>query len=387
MEHFLRNVAAYAERRNHIESGHGNVSRLSPATRTRLLLEREVIAAARERYDPGQIEKFEQEVWWRLYWKGWLEQRPVIWRHYREAVVDLTWSERAHAVAAGESGVAIMDHFARELLETGYLHNHARMWWAAFWVHVERLPWQLGADHFLRHLLDGDAASNTLSWRWVAGLHTPGKSYLVRRSNLERYLDPALLSKHTGGLERLEDVRVCYQPWEEPPAPVRIVNSGDPSPRLEGKRRGLWLHDEDLLPEASPLGALRPDAALAILPIGIEGSPEASTVKRDFLRSALADGAARATAHFGVPCEVCESESLVPAIIAWAEASCLDLVVSLHPFCGPLADLLPDLGNGLAARGIRLELVRRPEDCAVMAFATGGFFGFWEKTATLRESI
>jgi deoxyribodipyrimidine photo-lyase len=65
----------------------------------------------------------------------------------------------------------------QELVETGYLHNHARMWFASIWIFTLRLPWELGADFFLRHLLDGDAASNTLSWRWVAGLHTKGKHY------------------------------------------------------------------------------------------------------------------------------------------------------------------------------------------------------------------
>ena len=80
-----------------------------------------------------------------------------------------------------------MDRIARELIQTGYLHNHARMWWASFWIHAEGLPWELGADVFFRHLLDADPASNTLSWRWVAGLQTAGKTYLVRLSNLQKY--------------------------------------------------------------------------------------------------------------------------------------------------------------------------------------------------------
>ncbi len=74
-----------------------------------------------------------------------------------------------------------------ELTDTGYLHNHARMWFPSIWIFTLRLPWQLGADFFLRHLLDGDPASNTLSWRWVAGLHTQGKLYLARPENIARY--------------------------------------------------------------------------------------------------------------------------------------------------------------------------------------------------------
>ena len=74
-----------------------------------------------------------------------------------------------------------------ELKETGYLHNHARMWFASIWIFTLKLPWQLGADFFLKHLLDGDAASNTLSWRWVAGLQTKGKHYLATTWNINKF--------------------------------------------------------------------------------------------------------------------------------------------------------------------------------------------------------
>ncbi|MBU6178811.1 MAG: DNA photolyase, partial [Verrucomicrobia bacterium] len=179
LEAFLPLAPAYGATRNHVVPGHENISRLSPATRTRVLLEREILAAVRDRDGSGASAKFEQEVWWRLYWKGWLEQRPCVWTAYRQSLARLEWSDRGREVAAGASGVAILDHFTRELVTTGYLHNHARMWWASWWIHGEGLPWELGAHFFLRHLRDGDAASNTLSWRWVAGLHTRGKAYLV----------------------------------------------------------------------------------------------------------------------------------------------------------------------------------------------------------------
>ena len=119
-----------------------------------------------------------------------------------------------------------MDRFARELIATGYLHNHARMWWASFWVHVERLPWELGADFFFRHLLDADPASNTLSWRWVAGLQTRGKSYLVRRSNLRRFADPSLLEDESG-LERLDDDRVSVDTRRRRRAARRLKKKRD----------------------------------------------------------------------------------------------------------------------------------------------------------------
>ena len=60
------------------------------------------------------------------------------------------------------------------------------MWFASIWIHTLNLPWQLGAD-FFKNLLDGDPASNTLSWRWVAGLHTQGKCYLATENNIKKF--------------------------------------------------------------------------------------------------------------------------------------------------------------------------------------------------------
>ena len=374
LEAFLPEMADYAMTRNQVLPGHGNVSRLSPATRTRVLLEREILEFATGRHGPDRIEKFRQEVWWRLYWKGWLELRPAVWTGYREALDRLEWSDRARDVISGKSGVAIIDHFTRELLTTGYLHNHARMWWAAHWIHGEGLPWQLGAEFFLRHLLDGDAASNTLSWRWVAGLHTRSKTYLARRSNLERYLDPAILAAYGDGLDRLETPCPVELPWENPPVPKAL--------RLEfplpGNRTGIWLHDEDLHIEDSPLATLRPAALLATVPSGPWRRASWFPDKTRFLRRAIEDGAGRASRHFEIEAEVMEVEDLAGELASRAEEQRLDTIIALRPFVGPLADELPALASALEGRGIRLQLVRRPEDVSVMNLATGGFFGFWE---------
>ncbi len=387
LDDFLPQAVAYSSRRNHVEPGHGNVSRLSPATRTRLLLEREIVAAARARHGAAPVAKFEDEVWWRLYWKGWLELRPGVWHQYRDELASLSRveNERARAAAAGESGVAIMDHFARELVGTGYLHNHARMWWASFWIHVERLPWQMGADFFLRHLLDGDAASNTLSWRWVAGLHTPGKSYLVRRSNLERYVHPEILAPLPQGLERLEDPVAANLRYVAPQAPHFLQEDHFPAESFTGSRCGIWLHDEDLLPEDSPLASTRPVAAMAFAPEDLWEAERYSDGKREFLRRALADGAVRAGEYFQCPSGFAEVDDLVQGITDWTAEHRLGTVVALRPFVGPLADRLPAITQALSDRGIRLVLIRRTEDAAAMNEATAGFFRFREKTASLRE--
>ena len=268
---FLPKVAAYASARNHVKPGHENVSRLGACIRFRTLLEDEIIEDTLNQHTFQVAEKWLQEICWRRYWRGWLEMRPEVWSNWRRQVrasrqtLSAETLARAEAVSAGRSGVACMDKIARELIETGYLHNHARMWWASFWIHVEQLPWELGADFFFRHLLDADPASNTLSWRWVAGLQTPGKTYLVRLSNIEKYA-PSYLRGNETGSERLEDSVVSAL------FPQKIANV-ERSPLVDyptslGQttgRRGLWLHTDDLSPEIGPLTDLAPVSIAAYL--------------------------------------------------------------------------------------------------------------------------
>ena len=198
LEAFLpRAGRRYAETRNYDQGpeAHDNVSTLSPWIRHRLVTEAEVIRAVRARHRFRAAEKFIQEVCWRTYWKGWLEMRPAVWAAYRAEVEsglaalddDSGLRESWQSAVEGRTGIACFDAWAGELVSTGYLHNHARMWFASIWIFTLKLPWALGADFFLRHLLDGDPASNTLSWRWVAGLHTRGKTYLARPGNIETY--------------------------------------------------------------------------------------------------------------------------------------------------------------------------------------------------------
>lgn len=180
----------YARDRNE-DRGPGlraNVSALSPWIRRRLVTEAEVIDAVLGRHRFEACEKFIQEVFWRGYWKGWLEMRPVVHARY-EAERDILrarWAGESSLTSAleGRTGLGCFDAWVRELVEIGWLHNHTRMWFASIWIFTLRLPWQLGADFFDQHLLDADAASNTLSWRWVAGLHTKGKHYLARAENI-----------------------------------------------------------------------------------------------------------------------------------------------------------------------------------------------------------
>lgn len=356
LKNFVAVSGKYSRDRNHVVPGHGNVSCLSAAIRHRLVTEWEVAAAPLVRYAASTVEKFTQEVYWRSYWKGWLSLRPQVWDEYLAGIVE---RDGAEEIRQGEGPVEVMNGFARELRETGYLHNHARMWFAAYWVHVEKLPWQLGAKFFQDHLLDFDPSSNTLSWRWVAGLQTPGKTYLPRRGNIEKYLHPELLNAE--GLERLEKPTAVM-----PENPVRPEVMRESLPECEVPEMGevLWLHEEDLHLESSPLMDYQPSRV--VVTGNLAGKSE---LQRQWLERALVDAAKRAEKHFGV--EVERSESL----LEWAREQGVTKVVGMRPEVGPLHDQLGDL----AQAGVESKLLVRKEDRYLRELARGGFFGFWKK--------
>ena len=382
---FLPAVPAYSGARNYVQEGHANVSRLGAALRFRTLLEDEIIDDTLKRFAFEPAQKWLQEVCWRRYWKGWMEAHPGVWADWRRAVVgfrDTLPAEtlrRAEEVAAGRSGVGCMDEIARELRETGYLHNHARMWWASFWIHVEGLPWQLGADFFFQHLLDADPASNTLSWRWVAGIQTRGKTYLVRRSNIEKYA-PRYLADNATGAERIADTAVCARDVQHS-ADVRVplpdcATAFNPS----GHRTGLWLHADDLSPEIGPLDGAAPSCVAACVSERVyESVYKLSRNRVDALRVLIGDGVERAAAHYHCKAEVLEVEDPVRGLLEWAVGNSLSEVVAFMPFVGPVGDMLPRLRRNFEAARVRLTLVRRPSDQAAFSYATAGFFPFWQK--------
>ena len=172
-----------------------SVSALSPWIKHRLITEEEVLIEILKYHSPHSAMKFIQEVFWRGYFKGWLEQHPTVWSHHNEKLIkEYTKLEnnkfvRENYMSAinGETGIECFDFWCEQLKSTGYLHNHVRMWFASIWVFTLKLPMELGADFFMLHLIDADAASNTLSWRWVSGLHTKGKAYAARATNIEKF--------------------------------------------------------------------------------------------------------------------------------------------------------------------------------------------------------
>lgn len=382
---FLPLLSHYGRDRNFVLLDHSNVSRLSPAIRCRLILEEELIHSALSKYSLARVEKFVQEVYWRSYWKGWLESRPTVWSMYRARLTKIKenlspeQSSKLNRLEQGLSGVAVMDYFAQQLVETGYLHNHARMWFASFWIHVEQLPWELGADFFYRNLLDADPASNTLSWRWVAGLQTLGKTYLVRRSNIEKYAAPVLL-QNGKGLNRLEDDQVAAQKITEAQAPLLSTPEVWPTSvgQLSG-RVGLWLHGEDLCPEFSELQNCKIVEIVAVSSLFMRKDYSLSQNRQNYMREATLDGLKRAELHFGMPGKLVEVETLAEGLKNWAVDSKLDVLIGFAPYVGPLHDALTELKAALKTVGVRLVLIRRKHDAKLIPLAQRGFFPFWEK--------
>ena len=164
-----------------------NVSCLSPYITHRLITEFETIEKVLKKRPYQKVEKYIQEIFWRVYWKGWLELRPKVWTDFLEDLKNIKDDEKILEAINGKTEIACFNDWVKELKEFNYLHNHTRMWFASIWIFTLKLPWQKGAEFFLKYLLDGDAASNTLSWRWVGGLQTKGKNYSAQSWNIEKF--------------------------------------------------------------------------------------------------------------------------------------------------------------------------------------------------------
>ena len=164
-----------------------NVSCLSPYISHRLITEYEVAKTVLSKFPFQKVEKYIQEIFWRVYWKGWLELRPQVWTDFIEDLKGLKEDDNYKKAVKGETHIECFNEWVKELKENNYLHNHTRMWFASIWIFTLNLPWQKGAEFFMKHLFDGDAASNTLSWRWVAGLQTKGKHYVAQSWNISKF--------------------------------------------------------------------------------------------------------------------------------------------------------------------------------------------------------
>ena len=187
------NLSEYSKLRNFDfgPENRSNVSCLSPYITHGIISEKEIINKSLSKFSFSKNEKFIQEVLWRTYWKGWLELRPNVWTDYivelNKIREDFKNNQNYINAIEGKTNIECFNVWVNELKEKNYLHNHTRMWFASIWIFTLELPWQLGAEFFMQHLYDGDAASNTLGWRWVAGIQTQGKHYLASEWNIKKF--------------------------------------------------------------------------------------------------------------------------------------------------------------------------------------------------------
>jgi len=393
---------AYAAERN-LDLGPNerkNVSGLSPWVRHRLISERDVVEAVLKRHSLDAASKFVQEVYWRTYWKGWLELRPSVWSRYAASIepafAGLTAAERTafEQAVAGTTGIDGFDDWAKELVGTGYLHNHARMWFASIWIFTLRLPWQLGADFFMRHLLDGDPASNTLSWRWVGGLQTVGKTYLATTQNIE---------SATGGRFRpsgLATHAIALDDNSPRPTPLAAPQQGPiPSGRI-----AMLLHEDDVSVESlaplletrgaqvvavaapragEPRSVLSPSSGLSGQRVDSGGdSLPTSSLVASFTGGGLADGLSRAAEHFAAEASVLDAIR-ASDVLPWLQSQNVSALVTPYAPVGPVRDQLDRLTVELAAEGISLSTVLRTWDSQAWPHAARGFFSFRERIPAL----
>ena len=364
----------YANGRNYdLGAGrHTAVSLLSPYIRRRLVTEQEVTAAALAAHGPEHAEKFVEEVIWRGYFKGWLERRPQVWTSYQHGLMaDLAALDRDRRLRRdvtraqdGQTGLACFDAWAEELVQTGYLHNHARMWFASIWIFTLELPWRLGADFFYRHLLDGDAASNTLGWRWAAGLHTRGKPYPARADNIATFTQGRFTPRPTDLAEVTEGLESTEPDGLPSVLPLRAV-----APPQTGKPTALLITDEDCRIEDFDLAALDICAAATLTASHLRSPLAVAEAVTEFETQALSDTAIRA----GVSTTAL-SANHPDSLAKWAAQNGATQIVTPYVTRGPLQDWMTEAAPYLAQRGITLTEWQRDWDRAIWPHATAGFF-------------
>jgi deoxyribodipyrimidine photo-lyase len=345
--------------------GHrANVSAFSPWIRHRLMTETEVLGAVLKAHDFQKAERFVYEIFWRTYFKGWLEQHPTVWPAYQAGLLrqiksvdkDRRLAANYAAAMAGETGIECFDAWADELVATGYLHNHARMWFASIWCFTLRLPWELGADLFLRHLMDGDPASNTLAWRWVAGLQTKGRPYIARPSNIAKFTNGRFRPTHqlVTDVEPLtESAHHLRRPLPDAVTPAAI------------KTDYLLLITEDDMQIGDAL------AHPPIATIGALATHGRSPLPLGGVAQAFAEGAMRAACGKS---DVIDHNKWSGILIEACDHYETKTIVTGYAPIGPVATALANAQPDLTGAGITIVQARRAFDTTAWPHATKGFF-------------
>ena len=354
-----------------------NVSALSPWIRHRLITEVEVLEVILGQHGFQAAERFVHEIFWRTYFRGWLEQHPGVWTAYqadlRGQIVSVGKDRRLAAnymqAMDGETGIDCFDSWADELVRTGYLHNHARMWFASIWIFTLRLPWTLGADFFLRHLIDGDPASNTLAWRWVAGIQTKGRPYIARASNINKFTNQKFCPVH-----QLE---------------TKIVSKQDPLNHLRRSLPGV-AQAEDIPPEFLLL-VTEDDMQIAeelphppIATIGALATEGRSPMAIGDVPKQFAANALKA---------VCMDHHIINDN-AWSDKLIEDCkrnqaktIVTSYAPVGPTSTAILNAQVDLKLAGIQVLFLRRQFDTIAWPHANKGFFAMKKNVPAILEKL
>lgn len=353
LQAFVNNGLSGYERLRNYDFGPAdrhNVSLLSKYITHRVLFEYDIVQRILAQHPMQMVEKFIQEVFWRIYWKGWLEHRPAVWADFTAFDHSQTPQTPYQQAINGKTGIDCFDVWAAELQNTNYLHNHARMWFASIWIFTLGLPWQAGARFFMQHLNDGDAASNTLGWRWVAGVQTSGKHYLARASNIEQFTDgrfaPARLNEKAlpiAALQSYDIIPIDYNERYHKKFNKLIVLEND-----------LYLNDKDFYDAY--------DSVFVVRPGSIDRSVALAAPVLDFKTDLV-------TAF----CENCGNAELIDASALASMAGNQPGFDLVYPHIGDTWDAMRRLRDGA---GVPLHPLKRPQDLFCWQFAKKGFFNF-----------
>ena len=371
--------------------GHSFVSRLSPFVRHRILSEEELISNVLTSHSRSAAFKFIQEIFWRTYWKGWLEHRPAVWDRF-EVEVQSEFAKLKQVpvknkifeqAIGGSTEIAIFNSWVNELKETGYLHNHARMWFASIWIFTLRLPWQLGADFFYNHLLDGDPASNTLGWRWVAGLQTAGKTYLATESNIRKNAAQRLktIPDSERGLERLAtqtfEIEDSLTIEEKAPSSSRFV---DLSPVSIEENDAVLVTVEDLSTQWL-------DRAGNHVAIFEKTDGRHSEIKKKFRQEAIEEVKYRIAENSSVGIENIKIFESAHEISSWMEEQGLNDLHSSYIPTGEIRSSLAELPTMLESSGHCYYEHLNDYDRTVWPHCRKGFFQLGKSIDSLIDTL
>ena len=373
LENFINTkLHNYDSKRNYDlgPSKHDNVSQLSPYIRHRIITEEEVMTQAMSKFPLPKIEKFIQEVFWRTYWKAWLELRPKVWADYKLLMKNNDKNQLYEKIISLNTGIDCFDAWTEELLQTNYLHNHARMWYASIWVHTLKLPWYLGADLFLNNLLDGDPASNTLSWRWVAGIQTKGKAYLTKDWNIQKFTNNRFSTKETN--------------FSSFPAEIDFIDYEMNSIKFHETKEfdwgqsGLLVTTEDTHVLSNNKINFPIQNAYILALTATEKANYSKNVSSFKYEISLSNKELLSQHVKDIQMQSIELDQ-IEQIVAWAKQNNIKNIVTLACPCGHVRDFINILKNKLKKESIEIIKIYRDYDMKYWNLASKSFFNFFKK--------